>query len=98
MVYYGNVYYSSIEVAERSFLTSQFDEADNTAQQAIYLGAAIISGGANNLQNVNQAKFFQGGIFRNLSAAPVGSVSGNAVLNDLIDVTVQTPSNEDILQ
>ena len=98
VVYYGDVYYSSIEVAERNFLTSQFDEADNTAQQAIYLGAAIISGGANNLQNVNQAKFFQGGIFRNLSAAPVGNVAGNAVLNDLIDVTVQTPANEDILQ
>jgi len=98
VVYYGDVYYSSMEVAERNFLTSQFDEADNTAQQAIYLGAAIISGGANNLQNVNQAKFFQGGIFRNLSAAPVGNVAGNAVLNDLIDVTVQTPANEDILQ
>jgi len=98
VVYYGDIYYSSIEVAERNFLTSQFDEADNTAQQAIYLGAAIISGGANNLQNVNQAKFFQGGIFRNLSAAPVGNVAGNAVLNDLIDVTVQTPANEDILQ
>ena len=98
VVYYGTEYFSNLEEAERNFLSSQADEDDNTAQQAVYLGAVIVSGSANNLQNVNQAKFFQGGIFRNLSGAPVGSVAGNAVLNDLIDVQVQTPSNEDILQ
>jgi len=98
VVYYGTEYFSNLEEAERNFLSSQADEDDNTAQQAVYLGAVIVSGSANNLQNVNQAKFFQGGIFRNLSGAPVGSVAGNAVLNDLIDVQVQTPSNQDILQ
>ena len=95
--YYGTQLFSSEDVAERHLLTSSADEAPNTADQAIYLGAIILKGGCLNLNDPAQAVIYKGGIFRSLSAAPVGAVDSNAVLNDLVDVSVNTPADNDFL-
>lgn len=97
VTYYGARLFSSEEDAERHLLTSSADEAPNTASQAIYLGAIILKGGCLNLNDVSQAVIYKGGIFRSLSSSPVGTISSNAVLNDLTDVAVQTPSDNDFL-
>ena len=95
--YYGTKLFNSEDVAERHLLTSSADEAPNTADQAIYLGAIILKGGCLNLNDPAQAVIYKGGIFRSLSAAPVGAVDSNAVLNDLVDVSVNTPADDDFL-
>ena len=95
--YYGNNLYSSQDVAERHLLTTNAEEAPNTASQAIYLGAVILKGGTLNLNDISQAVIYKGGIFRSLSSSPVGAIDSNAVLNDLTDVAVQTPADNDFL-
>lgn len=95
--YYGTQLFNSEDVAERHLLTSSADESPNTADQAIYLGAIILKGGCLNLNDPAQAVIYKGGIFRSLSAAPVGAVDSNAVLNDLVDVSVNTPADNDFL-
>lgn len=95
--YYGDQLYSSEDVAERHLLTNSADEAPNTASQAIYLGAIILKGGCINLNDSSQAVIYKGGIFRSLSSSPVGQVASNAVINDLNDVSVSSPSDNDFL-
>ena len=59
--------------------------------------AVILKGGTLNLNDISQAVIYKGGIFRSLSSSPVGAIDSNAVLNDLTDVAVQTPADNDFL-
>jgi len=61
--YYGKAEYSSIDEAEKNYLLENFQEAENTANQAIYLGALIVKGNATDLGNSSQARILTGGIF-----------------------------------
>jgi len=98
VAYYGKAEYSSIDEAEKNYLLENFQEANNTSTQAIYLGALIVKGNATDLSNSGQAKILTGGIFRSLTAANLGGVAADSSLSDLTDVNVTGPSNGQVLK
>lgn len=98
VAYYGKDEYASIDEAEKNYLLENFQEANNTATQAIFLGALIVKGNATDLSNDSQAKILTGGIFRSLSAANLGGVAANSSLSDLSDVTITSPTNGQVVK
>jgi len=98
VAYYGKNEYASIDEAEKNYLLENFQEANNTATQAIFLGALIVKGNATDLSNASQAKILTGGIFRSLSAANLGGVAANSALSDLSDVTITSPTNGQVVK
>ena len=98
VAYYGKAEYASIDEAEKNYLLEDFQEADNTSAQAIYLGALIVKGNATDLGNSSQAKILTGGIFRSLAATNLGGVAADAAINDLTDVNITGLANDEILQ
>ena len=96
--YYGKEEYSSIDEAEKNYLLENFQEAENTANQAIYLGALIVKGNATDLGNSSQARILTGGIFRSLSAANLGGVAVGSPIGDLSDVTIASVVDKQVLQ
>ena len=91
--YYGHDEYNSMDDAEKNYNFEDFTEAENTAQQAIYLGAVIMSGGATALNNSSQSKILTGGTFRGLASVNVGGVAIDSSLGDLVDVEVASVTN-----
>lgn len=98
VAYYGKAEYSSIDDAEKNYLLENFQEAENTANQAIYLGALIVKGNATDLNNASQARILTGGIFRSLSAANLGGVAVGSPIGDLSDVTIASVVDKQLLQ
>ena len=98
VAYYGKAEYSSLDIAEKNYLLEDFQEAENTANQAIYLGALIVKGNTTNLNTASDAKILTGGIFRSLSAANLGGVAANALLDDLGDVNITNVANGEVLK
>ena len=98
VTYYGKAEYASIDEAEKNYLLENFQEADNTSTQAIYLGALVVKGNATDLGNSAQAKILTGGIFRSLSATNLGGVAVDAAINDLRDVNITGVANNELLQ
>ena len=98
IAYYGKAEYASIDEAEKNYLLENFQEADNTSDQAIYLGALIVKGNATDLGNSSQAKILTAGIFRSLSATNLGGVAADSAINDLTDVNITGVANDQILQ
>lgn len=96
--YYGHDEYNSMDIAEKEYSFEDFEEFENTAQQAIYLGAVIVAGNASALNNSAQAKFLIAGNFRGLASIAFGGVSASAALGDLSDVNVTSPSNGQLIQ
>jgi hypothetical protein len=62
-VYYGRQEYSTLADAQTNLQFEDFDEIDNTSQQAIFLGYLIVEKGATALNNTNVARFYQAGCF-----------------------------------
>ena len=98
VAYYGKNEYQSIDEAESNYLLEDFQEADNTGSQAIYLGALIVKGNATDLSNSGEAKILTAGIFRSLAAVNLGGVAADAALNDLTDVSLTNVSNNQVLK
>ena len=98
VAYYGKSEYQSIEEAEKNYLLEDFQEADNTAAQAIYLGAIVVKGNATDLSDSGQAKILTAGIFRSLAATNLGGVAADSALNDLTDVNISSLQNNEILK
>ena len=98
IAYYGKAEYASIDEAEKNYLLENFQEANNTSTQAIYLGALVVKGNATDLSNAAQAKILTGGIFRSLTAANLGGVAANSALSDLSDVTITSPTNGQVVK
>lgn len=96
--YYGHDEYNSLDAAEKNYIFEDFIENENTAQQAIYLGAVIISGGATALNNSAQAKFLTAGFFRGLASVNLGGVTAAATLGDLGDVNISAVANNQLLK
>lgn len=98
VAYYGKDEYNSMDEAEKNYLLENFQEAENTANQAIYLGALIVRGNTSNLSDTAQARILTGGIFRSLSAANLGGVAVGSPIGDLSDVTIASIVDKQILQ
>ena len=98
VAYYGKAEYATLDVAEKNYLLEDFQEAENTATQAIYLGALIVKGVATNLTIAADAKILTGGIFRSLSAANLGGVAANSILDDLSDVNITNVQQNQVIK
>jgi hypothetical protein len=65
VVYYGNERYGTLALAQAGLASEAFNEAPNTAANAVYLGAFAIKGGTNTtLQNSAHFTWIPGGLFR----------------------------------
>lgn len=98
VAYYGHDSYASMDDAEKNYIYEDFLEAENTADQAIYLGAIILKGSATALNDSAQAKILTAGTFRGLASVNIGGVSADASLGDLQDVDVTGVTNGQFLQ
>ena len=96
--YYGHNVYDSIIDAEKEYILEDFLEAENTSDQAIYLGAIIIKGDASAINNVAQAKILTAGAFRGLASVDLGGVSSSASLGDLQDVNIASVANNQVIR
>ena len=95
-VYYGRQTYNSISTALANLPYEEFEELDNTLNQAIFCGYLIVKGGTTNLSNTSNAKFIQAGTFRNTLSGGGGATTSN--LNALSDVTIGTPLQGQVLK
>jgi len=96
--YYGHNVYDSIIDAEKEYILEDFLEAENTSDQAIYLGAIIMKGDASAINNAAQAKILTAGAFRGLASVDLGGVSVSASLGDLQDVNIASIANNQIIR
>jgi hypothetical protein len=98
VAYYGKNEYASMDLAEKNYLLEDFQEAENTSSQAIYLGAIILKSNVTNLNTATDAKILTGGIFRSLSAANLGGVAVDSSLDDLIDVNITNVQQNQVIK
>ena len=96
--YYGHNVYDTLIDAEKEYILEDFLEAENTSDQAIYLGAIIMKGDASAINNAAQAKILTAGAFRGLASVDLGGVSASASLGDLQDVNIASIANNQIIR
>ena len=96
--YYGHDTYSSLIDAEKEYTLEDFLEAENTSDQAIYLGAIILRGNATAVNDAAQAKILTAGAFRGLASVDLGGVSAAASLGDLQDVNITSVANDQVIR
>ena len=96
--YYGHDTYSSLINAEKEYTFEDFLEAENTSDQAIYLGAIILRGNATAINDVAQAKILTAGAFRGLASVDLGGVPASASLGDLQDVNIASVANDQVIR
>jgi hypothetical protein len=94
VAYYGNKLYASISEASNNISYEQFEEVENTKQNAIFLGTAILAGNAN-FNTQTSYLILPGGIFRSVVAG--GGTIPTSNLSDLIDVFITGSLNGDLL-
>jgi hypothetical protein len=88
-VYYGNETYNSLDTAEAGIVSEAFTEGDNTRTSAIFVGVVVVKGNATDLSNTSQARFVQGGLFRNIGGAGGGGGGGGSTTPGGLDTYVQ---------
>lgn len=96
--YYGHNTYASLIDAEKEYTLEDFLEAENTSDQAIYLGAIILRGNATAVNDAAQAKILTAGAFRGLASVDLGGVSAAASLGDLQDVNIASVANDQVIR
>jgi hypothetical protein len=93
--YYGTQIYNSQGDAIDNIPYEPFSEAPITSLNSIFLGYVIVRGGASNLSSLGDATFIQAGLFRGLGSG--GGSTTNLKLEDLSDVVITSPQNQDFL-
>ena len=96
-VYYGRQQYSTLADAQNNLQFEDFDEIDNTQQQAIFLGYLIVEKGATALDNTNTARFLQAGAFRTTGTGGGGGAPVVTNLGDLNDVAIASVESGDLI-
>ncbi len=92
VVYYGNAYYGSESEAIANINIESFVEAPNTAANAIYLGAIVISGDGV-FTDVDDFTIVPGGLFRSVGGSGGGGSVITTRLVDLSDVAISGPTD-----
>ena len=95
-VYYGRNSYSTSTTATAAILTESFDEADITLKNGVFLGWLIVRGGGSNVTSTGDCVIIPGGFFRNTTGG--GGAATISSLDDLSDVTITSPSSNQILR
>ena len=84
-----------MDTAENNYLKESFVEANNTAEQAIYLGAVIVKGGAT-AQNASSDAKFRPLVHLEVLAVNVGGAIASETLNDL-SISISSVANGHVL-
>jgi hypothetical protein len=92
VVYYGNASYATEAEAAANIPYEPFVEAPNTAANAIYLGAIVISGNGV-FTNTNTFKILPGGLFRQVGGSGGGGSTITQTLAGLSDVDISGQTN-----
>ena len=92
VVYYGNATYATEAEAIANINIESFVEAPNTAANAVYLGAIVISGNGT-FANTNTFKIVPGGLFRAVGGSGGGGSVVTQTLTGLSDVAISGPTN-----
>ena len=92
VVYYGNATYGTENEALANIPFEPFVEAPNTAANAIYLGAIVISGNGV-FTNANTFTIYPGGLFRQVGGSGGGGSSVTQTLAGLSDVNISGPTD-----
>jgi hypothetical protein len=95
-VYYGRNSYSTSTTATAAILTESFNEADITLKNGVFLGWLIVRGGGSNVSSTGDCVIVPGGFFRNTTGG--GGAATVSSLDDLSDVTITSPSSNQILR
>lgn len=93
-VYYGRAEYTSLADAAANINFENFTEIENTRTNAIFAGYLLVKSGATDLTNTSDALILQAGNFRSTTSGG-GSVS--LTLDDLTDVIITSPQNDQVL-
>jgi len=92
-VYYGNAIYANKADAIAAITTETFNEAPNTAANAIFTGWMILRNDAN-FTVAASYEFRAAGLFRGSGAGTGGSSGGGSTtLSGLTDVSISSPTN-----
>lgn len=92
VVYYGNAAYATEADALANIPFEPFTEAPNTAANAIYLGAILISGNGV-FTNATTFTIYPGGLFRQVGGSGGGGSTVTQTLSGLSDVNISGPTN-----
>jgi len=96
-VYYGNAQYSNKTDAIAALLTEPFNEAPNTAANAIFVGYMLLRNNAD-FTTAASYEFRSAGLFRGSGAGGAGGGGGGATtLAALTDVSLTSPTYGDLL-
>ena len=74
--YYGTQVYNQFSEARANLEFETFDEAQITAENAVFLGYLFVRNAATDLSDPNEAAFLQSGLFRGIPAGGGGSGGG----------------------
>jgi len=96
VVYYGNTTYNSISNARDNYIYENFNEVENTKQNAIYLGAIIIKSNGS-FTTAADYQIIAGGLFRSITGGGGGGGSGTTSLASLSDVSLSSLTYGDLL-
>ena len=92
VVYYGNEQYASSTEAIANVPYEQFEEVENTKQNAVYLGAIVIKYDGD-FTNPSDYSILTAGLFRGVGGSGGGGGSITSRLVDLSDVAITGPTN-----
>jgi hypothetical protein len=95
--YYGRVQYDTLDAANTQINAEPFEESENTANQAIFLGYIIHEKGVTDLSSTTNVRILNAGLFRSVAFSSTGAAAAAANLADLADTTIQTPLDGQLL-
>jgi len=95
VAYYGNTTYNSITNAVANYIYENFNEVENTKQNAIYLGAIIIKSNGS-FTTAADYQIITAGLFRSITGGGGGG-SGTTSLASLSDVSLSSLIYGDLL-
>ena len=97
VVYYGQNTYTTLLNALQYLATDSFVEGEFTAKSLLFIGYLVLKGQTNNLADTANNKIIDAGIFRNIAGGSSGGGAVAQTLEDLSDVTITTPTNNQAL-
>lgn len=98
VAYYGVVEFQSLDDANNQINSEPFNEASNTASQAIFLGYVIMDKACISLADIATSRIIQAGLFRSVSFSATGAAAQAANISDLNDIGIVSPEEGQVLQ
>jgi hypothetical protein len=96
-VYYGQERYTTLLNALQYLPTDPFEEGEFTAKSLIFVSYLVVKGNTTDLTNTTQNSIIQAGLFRNTTGGSGAAGTITLALENLSDVLITTPVNNQAL-